>query len=259
MKLIMIGIAILYLGGMAYLYFFQNSILFNAGAIKQEAAFEVPNMEHISLKVNDTVVLDGVYKHAKSKDAPLLIYFGGNADDATRILLYTQELTDYNIVAFNYRGYLKSTGKPSEKNLFSDALKIFDTFGKNKKVIVIGRSLGTGVATYLSSRRKVDGLVLITPYDSIASIAKDNYPIFPIGLLLKNKFESTKYMAHVKNLVALIEVKGDTTVTHKHFAELQASIVNLSSIVSLEHTTHADVLEQKSFEKTLKQMVDKML
>ncbi|MDX1809318.1 MAG: alpha/beta fold hydrolase [Sulfurospirillaceae bacterium] len=259
MKIILFVIIFLYLSAMAYLYFFQNSILFNAGAIKQEAAFEVPNMEHISLKVHDSAVLDGVYKHSESKNAPLLIYFGGNADDATRILLYTKDLTDFNIVAFNYRGYLKSSGKPSEKNLFNDALKIYDTYGKNKKVIIIGRSLGTAVATYLSSQRKVDGLVLITPYDSIVSIAKDDYPIFPIDLLLKNKFESTKYMAKVQNPVALIEVEGDTTVTHKHFEKLKESVPHLVSSVLLHGTTHADVLSQKDFEKTLKEAVDKML
>jgi len=258
MKLIILTIVVAYLGGMVYLYFFQNLILFNTKAIDVSPPFEMPNMEHISLRVDD-VILHGVYRHAEKKDAPLLIYFGGNADDATRILLYVKNLSDFDIVVFNYRGYLKSTGKPSEKNLFNDALKIFDTYGSDKKVILIGRSLGTGVATYLASKRNVSGLVLITPYDSIASIAQDDYPIFPTYLLLKNKFESIKYMAHVKNPVALIEVVGDTTVTHKHFAKLKESVPHLSSSITLMETTHADVLNQKDFEKTLKVAVDKML
>mgnify|MGYP002713212398 CR=1 FL=1 len=247
-----------YLGAVAYLYFFQNRLLFNTQAIDKHPPFHMPNTKRLSLKIDHDVILDGIYRYANHKDAPLIIYFGGNADDATRILLHVQHLRDFDWLAFNYRGYLKSSGNPSEKNLFSDALKIYDTYGADKKVILIGRSLGTGVATYLASQRNVSGLVLITPYDSIASIAKENYPIFPIGLLLKNKFESTKYMAHVKNPVSLIEVAGDTMITHKHFVKLKESVPNLSSSITLTGSTHADVLENKDFEKTLKEVIHKM-
>ncbi len=259
MRTILFGIVILYLGALAYIYFTQNSQLFNRASIDKNPSFELKNMEHISLHVEQNVVLNGVYKHSLMKNAPLLIYFGGNADDATRILLYTKSLTDFDIVAFNYRGYLKSTGEPGEQNFFSDALKIFDKYAQNRKVIIIGRSLGTAVATYTASQRKNDGLILITPFDSIASIAKKKYPIFPIDLMLKNKFESIKYMPDVKSPVSIIEVKNDKVVPHSNLEKLKETVPNLSSLVVLENTTHADVLEQKDFKKVLKEMIEKTL
>lgn len=242
---------------MAYLYFFQNSIVFNAKAIEETKMFKLQNVERISFEVEDGIILDGVYKKSSNLDAPLMIYFGGNADDATKILLHVKDINDFDIVSFNYRGYVKSNGNPSQKALFSDALKIYDKFAKNKKVVLIGRSLGTGVATYLASKRDILGLILITPYDSIASIAKKKYPIFPIDFLLKHKFESDKYMQNITKPVGLIEVQNDTIVTKYHFDKIKEKVSNLALHVKLENTTHAEVLKHPDFEKNLKNIIDR--
>jgi len=255
MKIVFILIIVIYAAAMSYMYLTQNSQVFNKDAITPMPDFKLENTEKISLHVRDNVVLDGVYKHAKNEDAPLLIYFGGNADDATRILLHVKNLTDFDIISFNYRGYMKSTGEPSEINLFSDALTIFDTYAQDKKVILIGRSLGTGVATYLASKRDIKGLILITPYDSIVAIAKKKYPFLPIDLLLRHKFESTTYMLHVKSPVSIIEVKDDDVTPLYHLNQLLKTIPNLSLHVRLEDTTHGDVLTHPKFEESLINMI----
>jgi len=255
MKFIIIGIIFVYFIVLSYIYLTQDEKIFNKNAIELLPTFKVANMEHISLHVGDNAILDGVYKHSKKQNAPLLIYFGGNADDATRILLHVEGLVDFDIVSFNYRGYLKSTGKPSEKYLFSDALSIYDKYSKDRKTIIIGRSLGTGVATYLASKREIKGLVLITPYNSIASIAQRKYPIFPINLLLRHKFNSVKYMLHVKAPVSIIEVDNDQVIPHYHLLKLKKVIPNLSLHVILKDTTHADVLTHNKFEKNLQSIL----
>jgi len=255
MKVVFILLIIIYLAAVSYIYFTQDAQIFNKNAITPMPDFKLENTEQISLHVKENVILDGVYKHSKNKDAPLLIYFGGNSDDATRILLHVKKLSDFDILSFNYRGYMKSTGEPSETNLFSDALSIYDTYAKDKKVILVGRSLGTGVATYLASKRNIAGLILITPYDSIAAIAKKKYPIFPIDLLLRHKFESTTYMLHVKNLVSIIEVKNDDITPLYHLNQLLKTIINLSLHVRLEDTTHGDILTHPEFEKSLINMI----
>ena len=147
---------------------------------------------------------------------------------------------------------MQSSGKPSEANLFNDALKIYDKFAHNSRVIVIGRSLGSGVAVYLASKREVLGVVLITPYDSIASLAKEKYPFLPINLILKNRFESLKYIEKIKSPIAIIEVKNDTTIPNSHTLRLAKKIKNLSKVVVLDKTTHADVLSHPKFEESLK-------
>ncbi len=257
MKIIILMVLFLYLAVLAFVYFTQDSMIFNYSQIEKKPSIELKNSEKVTLKVSHGVVLQGLYKKSKQKDAPLIIYFGGNSDDATRFLLHVEDLKGFDIIAFNYRGYVGSSGKPSEKNLFQDAIKIYDKFAKDSKVILIGRSLGTGVAVYLASKRDAKGLVLITPYDSIASLAKQKYPYLPIGLLLKYKFDSIKYISKIKTPVAVIEVKDDTTVPNKNTQRLVKKVKNLVAFVVLKNTTHADVLQHPNFQKVLKETISK--
>ena len=115
-----------------------------------------------------------------------LLYFGGNAE----AVIYNAEdfLTAFplhTVYLFNYRGYGESTGHPTEKGIFSDALLLFDKVQeKHQKISVIGRSLGSGVAVYLASKRPLNKLALITPYDSIKSLGQSKFIIFPVFLSL---------------------------------------------------------------------------
>jgi len=257
MKILLVIAAVVYLSALVYIYVTQDDKIFNATSIEKREPFSLKGVEQITFEIDD-IVLDGIYKKSQKEDAPLILYFGGNADDATRILLHVKSLVGYDIVAFNYRGFASSTGKPSEKAMFGDALKIYDKYKKEKEVMVIGRSLGTGVATYVASKRDVKGLILITPFDSIVSMAKEKYPYFPIDLLLKHKFESAKYMLDVQASVGLIEVEFDDVISKKHFDKLMAKVKNLALHVELKNTTHADVLMHPDFEKTLKRIIDVM-
>lgn len=245
------AIVALYLGAMGYLFSMQDALLFNAQAIEKQGKVSGENIETISLNVSDNAVLDGVYQKSGLEEAPLIIYFGGNADDATRFVLYVKDIKGYDIVSFNYRGYVASTGKPSEKAFFEDALKIYDTYAKGKKVIVIGRSLGTGVASYLASKRDVQGLVLITPYDSIASIAKRKYPFFPIDAILKHQFNTLKLIPQIKTKMAVMEVENDTTIPRYHLEQLLKVMPQSLLHVTLTNTTHGNVLGAENFEKEL--------
>ena len=255
MKSVIIIFVTLYIGAIAYVYFTQDSHVFEPQSIEKKAPVDLENVEHISFKIEDGVTLDGVYRKSSTPNAPLIVYYGGNADDATRIVLHVKELKGFDIVAFNYRGYVNSTGKPSQDAVFSDALRIFDKYGKDREVIVIGRSLGTGVATYVASKRDAKGLILITPYDSIVSIAKKMYPYFPIEMLSKHKFESVKYMLNVEEQVCLIEVENDGTIPKYHFDKLREVVPHEALHVVLSNTTHKDVLTHPDFEKTLEKMI----
>lgn len=255
MKFFIIGFVLIYLCIAMYIYLTQDTKVFNPHLIENKQPLSLQNVENISFEVTKNVVLDGVYKKADMDNAPLIIYFGGNADDATKILLHVKNLQEFDVVSFNYRGFVRSSGKPSEKALFRDALKIYDKYAQEKSVIVIGRSLGTGVATYLASKRSLSGLILITPYDSIASIGQKIYPYLPVKLLSKHKFESEKYILHVKAPVGLIEVKNDETIPKYHFDKLRVKVPNLALHVELENTTHRDVLTHPDFEKSIKDMV----
>ena len=151
-----------------------------------------------------------------------IIYFGGNAESvAGSAVILAKAFTEHSLYAVNYRGYATSTGVPSENALNSDALHIYDRLaGRHLRITVIGRSLGSGVATYLAAQRKVEKMVLITPFDSVLNIARDKLPFFPITLLLKDTYDS---VGRVKQIVAktlVILAEQDQVIAARHSQRL---------------------------------------
>ena len=124
-----------------------------------------------------------------------LIYLGGNAEDVTASLpTLDKAFPGHALYLLHYRGYAGSTGKPSEQALVDDAVLLFDRVAAaHSEVAVVGRSLGTGVAVQLASRRPVSRLVLVTPFDSIVDLAAQQFPVFPVRWLLKDCYESGRY------------------------------------------------------------------
>jgi hypothetical protein len=95
-------------------------------------------------------------KNNFERNKSLIIYFGGNADEVSGMVPFYKRFPEWSLLLVNYRGYGISTGKPSQAALCSDALILFDTITKNlfpQIVIVMGRSLGTGVAVHLAAHR----------------------------------------------------------------------------------------------------------
>ena len=258
MKKVILSVVSLYILAMGYLYFTQEAQIFPASSIEKEQIPAVPNSEKIALHVNESVVLQGLIRKDDQNGAGLLLYFGGNADDATHFAHYAKALRGYDIVTFNYRGYVDSSGKPSEKALFEDALRIYDTYAKGRKVVLVGRSLGSGVATYVASKRESAGLVLITPYDSIVSMGQQKYPYFPIAWLLKHSFETVRYIPSITAPIAIIEVENDTTIPRYHLEKLLAMLPKPPLHVRLSNTTHGDVLKHPNFTHELQTLLGKI-
>ncbi len=245
-------IVCLYVGAVFYLYFTQDSKIFNFSIVKKQKPQVLTicgDCKEIKLE-SEEVLLDGVYKESNS--SKLIIYFGGNSDDATDFIQYCKDLNGFDIVAFNYRGNALSSGTPTQKDIFKDALKIYDVYAKEKEVYVIGRSLGSGVAVYLSHKRKLKKLLLITPYDSIEAVAKEKYPYFPISLLIKHKFNSLYFIKDIKIPITVFMVDKDITVSNKRTSNLISHIKNLSNVVIFKDTTHIDILDTPQFSEELK-------
>lgn len=196
-----------YIGLIGLLYFMQEDLLFPRKALDEGFALwarqTFPHAE-TKLKTPDGTLLHGWFiQRNKIEKQPLLIYFGGNGTEATVFLSYAEHFPQHAIATFNYRGYGLSQGNPSEKNLFQDALFLYDYLSRQpfidpQRIYVMGRSLGTGVATYLSSQRQIKGTILISPYNSIVAVSQYHYPFIPIRFLLEHPFESFKYASHIK-------------------------------------------------------------
>jgi len=98
----------------------------------------------------------------------------------------------------HYRGYGGSSGSHSQKALFADAVTLFDeVHTKHPNIDIIGRSLGSGIAVYVASRRPAARLVLVTPYDSFVELAQLQFPYIPVKWLLRDRFESWRFAPQV--------------------------------------------------------------
>lgn len=143
-----------------------------------------------------------------------LIYFGGNAEDVGANLEgFTHAFPAHSLYLVNYRGYGGSSGRPSEPALGTDALAVFDHVRRrHSEVSVMGRSLGSGVAVRLASERTVERLVLVTPFDSLVNLAKEYFRWLPVGLLLRDRYDSAGRAGQVVAPTLLVVAGEDEIV-----------------------------------------------
>ena len=208
-------ITVAYLLVVALLYIAQRNLLYYPVPVRDGIT-----EEQIILK-NDDLSLHGWVINSGNKKA--LIYFGGNSEDITDNIHQLKALfKNHTIYLINYRGYGKSQGKPTERGLFSDAISIYDQIlGRHSSISLMGRSLGSGVAVYLASKRDIEQLFLLTPYDSIAEVAQAHYPYFPTRYLVKDRFDSTIYAKTINVPTLIVTAEHDQVVPVKHAERLR--------------------------------------
>lgn len=152
-----------------------------------------------------------------------IIYFGGNAEaSGYSAQAYDGYFPEKTLYFVNYRGYGKSSGKPTQEGIYSDALHVYDTIKKKHSLIhTAGRSLGSSVATYVAANREISKLALITPFDSIEHIAKDQLPFYPVSWFLKDKYDSVSYVSSVSaKQILILYAEKDRIVTSKYTQKL---------------------------------------
>ena len=221
--------------------------------------FPTPEQNHRGeevwrLEINQQRLKIWVIKNTQVDDSPAIIYFGGNAEAVeNNIDDYRRMFEGYTVYITNYRGYGGSSGEPTEKALFDDALSIYDkVLEKHKSVQIIGRSLGSGVACYVAAQRKVDKLSLITPYDSIKNVAQSAYPIFPVKWLLKDTYDSIGYSSDIQSQILIMIAKGDSVVPNKGSEKLiQAFSHNEVQVERYTGVTHAGISDLSKYQDDL--------
>ncbi len=170
-----------------------------------------------------------------------LLYFGGNAEDvAWQLPRLEAAFPDHALYLLHYRGYGGSSGEPSERALFADALALFDRVRVDHgQIAVVGRSLGSAVAVHLAAHRPVDRLVLVTPFDSIEAVAARHYPLVPVGLLLQDKYRSAATAPRIGAPTLLIAAERDEVIPRANTDALLASFrPEVASLVVLPVEGH---------------------
>lgn len=233
-----------YVLALVLLYLFQDALLFpapDAAGVGLMAGAEEAIQE-----TSDGTVLRHV-RFRNSETAPKLIYFHGNGDTA----LFSQGLgrafhdAGFDVLLAEYRGYGGSGGKPSADAILADALETHDGYvGDDEgEIFVLAHSLGTGVASYLSSQRDLSGLALVSSYSSLAGVAASHYPFFPVRLLFRNEIRSADYLKNTQTPVLFFHGDSDRVIPLKFGEELfEATGAASSAWQVLSGVGHNDIL-----------------
>ena len=214
---LLIIVLLIYAGFGLYLYLVQRSFIYLPTRDPHDGHDNFIQVESGGETIKIWTISPG------QRDA--VLYFGGNAEDVFYNTSDFQEvLPEHSVYLVNYRGYGGSTGTPTERGLFVDALAIFDRLqAEHERIAVIGRSLGSGVAAYLASQRPVARLILVTASDSAVAIGQSAYPFYPITLLLKDQYRSDRYAPQINAPTLLLIAERDDIIPPKHSLKLLES------------------------------------
>lgn len=209
-----------------FLYFFQEKMLFYptppARVLPKPARGD---LEVVDLAAGDGVRLSGWFVRSSAPKAPLVIYFGGNAEDISWLAGVADRFAGHSLLLLNYRGYGGSGGKPGEPALFADALLAYDYAVRRPdvdaaRIVAFGRSLGSGVAVHLAAHRPLAGVILVSPYDSVRALAQSVYPWLPVRLLLKHPFDSLSRAGTIAVPMLCLVAQRDSVIPVAHSRRL---------------------------------------
>jgi hypothetical protein len=197
-------------------YWFQEKLIFFPEKLSPDFqfSFREPFVER-NFIINSQVTINTLHFNAQNPKG-IILYFHGNAGNlqgwggvADDFIIH-----HYDVLIIDYRGYGKSTGKISEKSLFSDAQSIYNELKieyTENNILIYGRSIGAGIAAWLASQNNPGMLILESPLYSLPDLAHQYYPWFP-GKLIRFKFRNDLYIERVKCRVFIIHGADDEII-----------------------------------------------
>ena len=209
-----------------FVYFYQRNLLYHPSEnnyLNDKITF---NYEEIFIETDKKIKLKSWFIKKDLDKFKTILIFHGNAGNLFNRVYKLNELNklDVNILLISWRGFSGNKGKPTEKNLYRDAdeaVKWLNNQGViSKNIILYGESLGTGVATELGTSNAFGGIILESPFTSIANAAKIYYPYLPVNIILKDRYDSIGKIKNITTPILIMHGKKDNIVPQKMGLEL---------------------------------------
>jgi len=212
-------------------YLAQDGLIFYRQPLpdtrRAEIARRFPAATEVTIGAADGMKLHGwLVRPQGGERTRLVLYFGGNAEEASYMLESVGdplrgETPAVAWLIVNYRGYGASEGSPSERALVSDALVLYDHAAKlpgvdADRIVAFGRSLGSGIAVQLAAHRPVRAVILVSPFDSLAAVAKRYYWYLPVDWMLKHRFDSIALAPTLKQPLLCLIAERDEVIPPVH-------------------------------------------
>ena len=209
-----------------FVYFYQRNLLYHPSEnnyLNDKITF---NYEEIFIETDKKIKLKSWFIKKDLDKFKTILIFHGNAGNLFNRVYKLNELNklNVNILLISWRGFSGNKGKPTEKNLYRDAdesVKWLNNQGViSKNIILYGESLGTGVATELGTSNAFGGIILESPFTSIANAAKIYYPYLPVNIILKDRYDSIGKIKNINTPIFIMHGKMDNIVPQQMGLEL---------------------------------------
>jgi pimeloyl-ACP methyl ester carboxylesterase len=253
-----------YLAIAAAMFFVQTAIFFPARIVPPAGPLP-PGAERIELTAPDGVRLEGVLipPTRPSGERTAILGFAGNASNAAGIAEFLASLyPEHPVIAFHYRGYAPSGGAPSAAALLDDAPLLYDLARERlrpDRIVAVGISIGSGVAAGLSARRPLDGLVLVTPFDSLEAVARQRFPWLPVSLLIRHRLPSDRYLAESRVPVGIVAAERDGVVPPARTQALRKSLDTIVFHATIRGAQHNDIAYAPEFRPAMREALNHVL
>ncbi|WP_136667052.1 alpha/beta hydrolase [Flavobacterium sp. H122] len=251
-------LASLYTLYFAFIYFNQADMVFIHSSLDKDYKFEFQTpFQEKTIKSFDGKKQHGLLFSAKEPKG-IIFYLHGNAGNVSNwgnISAFYNSL-DYDIFILDYRSFGKSEGQiDDEKQISKDVQIVFDKITQNySNKIIIGYSIGTGIASQLAVERNAKMLILQAPYDNFLKFSGTRVPFFP-DMFKKFKFETDKKIKHIKCLIYLFHGKDDKLISIDNSYRLEKFLKVSDTLYVLNNQDHIGINENYEFRVKLKNLL----
>jgi fermentation-respiration switch protein FrsA (DUF1100 family) len=208
-----------YVGVLGYIYLNQRALEYDTtGRMFELSETKLTNAQLVSIPSSDGSAVAGWYA-PPAAGMPVILYFRGNSQSFSREHeRYERFAADgYGFLAFDYRGFPGSPGQLTQANVLADSLAAFDWLkAKGFPILLWGRSLGSGPASYVATTRDAEALFLETPFISAVQVAVDRYWYLPVGLLMADQYPVDHWIREVTEPVFIAHGDHDQTIDVYH-------------------------------------------
>jgi pimeloyl-ACP methyl ester carboxylesterase len=236
--------------------FSQTELLFPTHAVPDAGPLPA-GAERMEVSAEDGSRLHGIYIRPAedSGERTLVLGFGGNGWNGQHVAEYLHELyPEAHVVAFHYRGYRPSTGRPSADALIADAPLVHDAAVERvrpERTVAVGFSIGSGVAATLSRKRKLDGLILVTPFDSLRAVAQSLYPWLPLGPFFQHEIDAAAALEGADVPVAIVAAGSDEIIPSARTDALRKRLGGAAYDRTIAGAGHNDIYSRADFQQAM--------
>ncbi|MEO5889435.1 MAG: alpha/beta fold hydrolase [Ferruginibacter sp.] len=241
------------------LYYLQGYLLFHPTPLPRDYKydFDIPFAEvDIPLNSTDTLNMVQFFPPDSVKRRGVVIYFHGNRGNINRYKRFVSNFTShgYEIWMADYPGFGKSIGERNEKILYQQAEQVYTLaatkYGKDS-IIIYGKSLGTGIASYLASVKDCRQLILETPYYSIPDLFACYAFIYPTTRMSDYKIPTNEYLQDIKAPITIFHGTSDWVIPYRCAAKLKTVLKPTDQFVTIENGSHRDLGKFPLFQQKL--------